>query len=135
MPNIPRIAISKKIESAEERARLKTIVKGALPEGMGAIIRTTCENKTDREILKDLEYLIDTWQEILNKYKNAPVKAKVYEDIDISLQAVRDNLDDEVDAVITDSRENHSLIYKFIKSTAPDQIAKVKFYDGKAKFI
>src|SRR5699024_8001312 len=45
MPNIPRIGISKKIESKEERQRLKEILEQNLPEGMGAIIRTTSEFK------------------------------------------------------------------------------------------
>ena len=47
MPNIPRIGISKKIEEREERARLKTIVQQALPEGMGAIIRTTSDGRQE----------------------------------------------------------------------------------------
>ncbi len=45
LPNIPRIAISKKIEERAERQRLKEILKALLPEGMGAIIRTTSDGR------------------------------------------------------------------------------------------
>ena len=36
---------------------LKTIVKKALPEGMGAIIRTTSEGRQEQEIVKDIQFL------------------------------------------------------------------------------
>ncbi len=130
MPNIPRIGISKKIESPEERTRLKTLVKENLPSGMGAIIRTTSENKPDAEILKDLKYLTSTWDTILEKYKTAQPKEKIYEDLPLSLQAVRDHLDNDVELVITDSKENHSQIYKFVKGISPEQAHKVVFYEG-----
>lgn len=37
MPNIARIGVSKKIESNEERWRLKNLVRSHLPEGMGGL--------------------------------------------------------------------------------------------------
>mgnify|MGYP003461411220 FL=1 len=58
MPNIPRMGVSKKIAEKDERIRLKTIVCSNLPEGMGAIIRTTAEGRGEPEILKDLNHLI-----------------------------------------------------------------------------
>ncbi len=65
MPNIPRIAISKKIEDKDERARLKDILLRSLPEGMGAIIRTTSENRSEKEIAQDLQYLTTIWNGII----------------------------------------------------------------------
>ena len=56
MPNIPRIGVSKKIEDREERHRLKDIVQKNLPEGMGAIIRTTSEGRQEQEIVKDIQF-------------------------------------------------------------------------------
>jgi ribonuclease G len=55
MPNIPRVGISKKIENTEERNRLRDLLKENLPEGMGAIIRTTSDQKDEIEILNDLK--------------------------------------------------------------------------------
>src|ERR1700722_8619817 len=50
MPNIPRMGVSKKIEDHEERVRLKTIVRAHLPEGMGAIIRTTSDGRAEKDL-------------------------------------------------------------------------------------
>ena len=130
MPNIPRIGISKKIEEKEERQRLRDLLKTHLPKGMGAIIRTTSEHKVDAEILQDLEYLVSVWQTILQKYAQAKPKEKIYEDIDLSLQTVRDHLDETVESVICDNAEIQQKIYKCVKSIAPEHSLKVKLYTG-----
>ena len=83
MPNIPRIGISKKIESKEERQRLRDLLKEHLPQGMGAIIRTPSEDQGSKEILADLNYLVSTWKTIQSKFKEAKPKEKIYEDIDL----------------------------------------------------
>ncbi len=130
MPNIPRIGISKKIEEKEERQRLRELLTQNLPEGMGAIIRTTSEHQGSQEILQDLSYLIDTWNTILKRYQEAKPEEKIYEDIDISLQAVRDHLDTDVEAVICDDQDTQARIYKFVKNIAPEQAHKVRYYKG-----
>lgn len=131
MPNIPRIGISKKIEEREERQRLRELLLNNLPEGMGAIIRTTCEHKGAGEILQDLRYLIETWENIQKSFQEAVPTAKIYEDIDPTLQAVRDHLDNDVEAVICDNKETQSKIYKFVKSIAREHANKIKLYHGK----
>ncbi|MGC2310769.1 MAG: Rne/Rng family ribonuclease [Candidatus Babeliaceae bacterium] len=130
MPNIPRIGISKKIEEREERQRLRELLLSNLPEGMGTIIRTTSEYRQAQEILQDLQYLLETWQTIQKNYAQAKPGEKIYEDIDMRLQAVRDHLDNDVDAVLIDNQETQSLVYKFVKHIAPEHAQKIKFYQG-----
>lgn len=130
MPNIAKIGVSKKIKSKEERLRLKDIVRGALPEGMGAIIRTTSEEHEAKEIIQDLNYLIETWYMITKKYKQAKPAEKIYEDIDLSLQIVRDYLDKDVELILVDNKEIQLQVYKFVKIVAPEYAHKVKFYQG-----
>lgn len=130
MPNIPRIAISKKIEDRDERMRLKEILRTNLPEGMGAIIRTTSEHRHDKEIIQDIQFLITTWNYITKKYQEAEVQEKIYEDLPLSLQIVRDHLDSDVEEVVTDNQDNQQEIYKFVKKIAPEYAHKIKFYAG-----
>ncbi|MDR3551365.1 MAG: Rne/Rng family ribonuclease [Candidatus Babeliales bacterium] len=129
MPNIPRIGVSKKIEDREERSRLKDIVKSHLPEGMGAIIRTTSEGRQADEIGKDLDYLINMWNDIQTKFAAAEPKAMLHEDLDLTLQVVRDNLDDDVEVVIADTKHDQNAIYKFVKDIAPEYSHKIKLYE------
>jgi len=130
MPNIPRIGISKKIEDREERSKLKSIVQKNLPEGMGAIIRTTSDGRQEEEIAKDIHFLLETWNLIQEKFKHSQPKEKIYQDIELPLQIVRDHLDDDVQEVITDTQESLNKIYKFVKSIAPEYSQRIKLYDG-----
>lgn len=130
MPNIPRIGISKKIEDRAERQRLRDLVKQHLPEGMGAIIRTTSDGKDAAHLTKDIEFLVAQWHSIQKQFAAAKPKEKLHEDLEISLQVVRDNLDSDVEAVITDDKENQTKIYKFIKDIAPEFANKVALYEG-----
>lgn len=125
-PNIARIGVSKKIEDRTERARLKEIILKQLPAGMGAVIRTSAEAKSEEEIQKDLNCLISDWNNILTSYKTVASKTKLYEDVNISLQVIRDHLDIEVDEIITDNKQNHDEIYKYLSKVAPEFKYKVK---------
>ncbi len=128
MPNIPRLGISKKIGNQDERRALKDFMKANLPEGMGAISRTTTEGQEDHTLLKDINYLVDTWRTIQEKYKTCEPQEKIYEDIDLSLQIIRDNLDDDVESVIIDNPEKHTHVLKFVKNITPEHAHNIKLY-------
>jgi ribonuclease G len=131
MPNISQIGISRKIENKEERARLRNATGKNLPEGMGAIIRTTAENRLEKDIKKDLSFLIGTWTSIQKKYKKAVVGNMLHEDLPISFRVVRDHLDDDVDMVIINDKQERDSIHKFVKSFTPEHINKIRLYTEK----
>ncbi|MBN1549228.1 Rne/Rng family ribonuclease [Candidatus Babeliales bacterium] len=130
MPNIPRIGISKKIESREERARLKEILMRRLPTGMGAIVRTSSEGAKEQDIEQDIAFLVRTWRSIDKKFRRADMREKIYEDLDLALATVRDNLDDDVEEIIVDEPQLQKRIYRFVKNIAPEHAQKVKLYTG-----
>ncbi|HSW73890.1 MAG TPA: Rne/Rng family ribonuclease, partial [Candidatus Limnocylindria bacterium] len=130
MPNIPRIGISKKIESREERARLRQILTSRLPKGMGAIIRTSCENAPEDAIAKDVAFLVHTWRSVLKKFAKAKPKEKIYQDLDLALACVRDNLDDDVQLILVDTAKMQQRIYRFVKNIAAEHTPKIRLYDG-----
>ncbi|OGB85919.1 hypothetical protein A3J41_01490 [candidate division TM6 bacterium RIFCSPHIGHO2_12_FULL_38_8] len=125
-PNIARIGVSKKIEDRNERSRLKEIIVKHLPAGMGAVIRTSAEGKDADEIQKDLNFLISDWNNIVTSYATINAKSKIYEDVNIALQVIRDHLDADIDEIVTDSKQNHDEIYKYLSKVAPEFKYKVK---------
>jgi ribonuclease G len=128
MPTLPRIGISKKIGDQQERNRLRTIIKDALPEGMGGIIRTTGEGADERMLRNDLNYLVRTWELIQKKFKTAQPQERLYEDIDLALQIVRDHLGDDVETVIVDDPATEKKVSSFIARIAPEYVHKVALY-------
>ena len=132
MPSIGKVAISKKIESREERIRLKELVKKCLPEGMGAIIRTSAENCTDSSIGQDIQFLVETWKNIKIAFDTAHVGQKIYQDLELPFQIVRDHLDSDVSEVLVDNEASQKKIARFVRNIAPEHSQKIKLYTGKS---
>src|SRR5262249_10149595 len=57
MPGTQHIGISRRIEEAAERDRLREIVEAERPAEGGLIVRTACEGVTKREIHDDVRFL------------------------------------------------------------------------------
>ncbi len=129
MPNIPRIGVSKKIEDRDERTRLKTIIRQHLPEGMGAIIRTTSDGRAEADLIKDLNFLVNQWHSIEKKFATAKTSDKIHQDLPLVLQIVRDHLDSDVEAIITDSKQSQNELYKFAQQIAPEFAHVIKAYE------
>ena len=70
MPNTNIVTISQKIQDEKEKERLLNIIKSKLPENTGAILRTAAEKKSEKELIQDLEQLINKWQKIKAKFDN-----------------------------------------------------------------
>ena len=130
MPNIPQIGVSKKIDVREERSRLKEIMQKSLPPGMGVIVRTTADGRSEKDLRKDLAFLVSTWTSIQKKVHKAKPGEKLYEDLPIALRAIREHLDEDIEMVITDSKESQAEICKYVKYISPESLNKIRFYQG-----
>jgi ribonuclease G len=130
MPNIPQIGVSKKIDVREERSRLREIMQKSLPPGMGVIVRTTAEGRSEKDLKKDVAFLISTWSAIQKKFKKENVGERLYQDLPLSLRVVREHLDEDVELIITDSKENQAAIYKYVKHISPENTSKIRYYQG-----
>src|SRR3989454_1692234 len=66
MPGSDSSGISRKIEDADQRERLKKIVEElSPPEGYGIIVRTAGFDVSKIELHRDLKYLLKLWENIL----------------------------------------------------------------------
>ena len=103
MPLNDTCGISRKIEDPKERSRLRKIIeKISLPEGMGIILRTEASGKRARHIVRDLNILLDEWDQIVAKRdgQNAPVCC--FQEPDLVERTVRDFLTEDIDEVACD---------------------------------
>src|SRR5438034_5304040 len=70
MPTVDHVGVSRKIESREERSRLRGIVRQFREEhGFtgGVIIRTAAAGRSDRDIISDLSYFHQVWTDVRQK--------------------------------------------------------------------
>ncbi len=129
MPNNPRAGgISRRIEG-EERDELKSILSQlTIPEETGVIVRTAGVGKSIEELQWDLDYLLQLWEAISKAALENRAPFLVYQESDLVIRAIRDNLRKDISEVLIDDEKIHQEACQFISQVMPDYTSKVKLY-------
>jgi ribonuclease E len=130
MPNTAKGGgISRKIESATDRKRLKTIVSSLdVPQGMGLIIRTAGASRTKAEIKRDYDYLLRLWESIREVTLASIAPALIYEEEDLVKRAVRDMYDKDYEGIYVEGEEGYKEARDFMRMLMPSQVKKVMLH-------
>jgi ribonuclease G len=124
------IGISRRIEDPEERDRLSKIVESIRPEGMGAIVRTAAEGRSEAELKADMDYLVRLWETIRKRSESAAAPAMIHRELSLSLRTVRDLFSSETDRIVVDSPEEHDRIRTFALQFFPRTQDRIELYTG-----
>jgi ribonuclease G len=129
MPTVEHMGVSRKIASDEERHRLKRILQGVRGSVQGGcIIRTAGEGQPDEEIVADIQFLHNLWQDIKTKADKRPAPILLHHDLDIVQRVLRDQVNESYKAVWVDSEEMYESIVRFVQRFQPNLLSKVKLY-------
>ena len=121
--------ISRKINSASDRKRLKQVVNDlSLPKTMGLIVRTAGLSRTKTEIKRDFDYLARLWDEIREKTLASAAPALIHSDSDLIKRAIRDIYNREIEEVVVEGAEGHKSAKAFMKMLMPSHARRVKQY-------
>ena len=128
MPNrIKSGGVSRKITSANDRKRLKDIMKELpLNDDMSLIIRTAGEDKQKSDIVRDYNYLIRTWNHIRHSALSTQAPALIYEEGNLIKRALRDMYTKDIDEVIIDGDTAYKTAKEFSKILSPNMGRKIK---------
>ncbi|MEO1406056.1 MAG: ribonuclease E/G, partial [Pseudomonadota bacterium] len=128
MPNTPRGGgISRKISSASDRRRLKTITKSLdVPQGMGLIVRTAGAKRTKTDIKRDFEYLQKLWDKIRDLTLNSIAPTLINEEGNLVHRAMRDLYDKDISEVLVQGPQAYREAKDLAKLLMPSQAKKVK---------
>ena len=128
-PYSSQCGISRKIEEKRERERLKKILrKLTLPLGMGVIFRTASSGSTLKQLIRDLQFLLETWQKIQKKVDEAKQPCLVYHEPSLLERTVRDFLTEDVDRVLVDNEADYNFILDLVKRIAPNVQNKISLF-------
>ncbi|MBI5299332.1 MAG: Rne/Rng family ribonuclease [Deltaproteobacteria bacterium] len=130
MPTVNHIGISRRLDDAKERKRLRQLIDQARPKGSGFIIRTACVGISDEEITADMEYLVKAWREIEQKAAGAKPPALVHAELDVLLRAVRDLFTPDIDRLVIDNKEGYDRVISFISAFMPSLKNSIQLYQG-----
>ncbi|MCY7377017.1 MAG: Rne/Rng family ribonuclease [Pyrinomonadaceae bacterium] len=132
MPTIEHLGVSRKIESASERSRLRVAIQKIraeeeVPSG-GFIVRTAGVGVPELDLRQDARYLVRTWTDMKKTAEKAKSPALVHQDLDIIQRLLRDQLSDDFTAIRVDSEEEYQRIVEFINRIQPRMVNRVKLY-------
>jgi len=131
MPTVDHIGVSRKIESREERARLRGIVREFREShgfGGGVIIRTAAASRSKEDILSDLEAFNVIWKDIRQKMELSKAPAVVYREQSLVGKLLRDLLTDEYQAIRIDHPQIYQQTLDLVQRILPTLAPRVKLY-------
>ena len=133
LPNKLCGGISRKIESEEDRQKIKTLMAQIkVPEDMGFIVRTAGINRTKPEIQRDYQFLMRLWKEIHKKAESVAAPYFLYQETDFGVRSLRDYLTLEIDEILVDEVETFRKMRAYLKAVAPRHLKILKNYKEKA---
>ena len=131
VPFSDRISVSQKIESREEKERLKRLIMSIRPKGFGVIIRTVAEGKKVAELDKDLQNLVDRWTAMCKKLQGAHHPSKVLSELNRGASIIRDVFNDSFTNICIDDETLYLQIKDYVQEIAPEKENIVRLYDSK----
>jgi len=132
MPFVPRIGVSTRIESPEERSRLKDELKAAIPadEAGGYIIRTLAEGVEHQDFVGDIDFLRRLWSSIRRQLENSSAPCQIHSDLNLAMRMMRDVMSDNIERVRIDSRETYEAAVSFCQRVIPEVADRMEHYSG-----
>ncbi|HEY9180502.1 MAG TPA: Rne/Rng family ribonuclease [Candidatus Baltobacteraceae bacterium] len=130
MPTGKYSGVSRKIDSADERNRLKAVMKRIRPEGMATVVRTAAAGVSEAELIADLGVLIRMWHGILESYKRAPSPSLLHKDMNLVYKAARDFITADVDKVFIDNEDEYKKVCSFLQLLGPQYLDRVEHYNS-----
>jgi len=131
MPTVDHIGVSRKIESREERSRLRGIVRDFREShGFtgGVIIRTAASGRPKEDILSDLEAFHKIWMEIRQRMDSSRAPAVLFREQSIVSRLLRDLLTEDYQAIRIDNPQEHQRVIELVERIMPSLAPKVKLY-------
>ncbi len=131
MPTVDHVGVSRKIESREERSRLRGIVREFREtHGFtgGVIIRTAAAGRPKEDIVSDLESFHKIWNEIRQKSESQRAPAVVYREASLVSKLIRDLLTEEYQSIRIDNEQEYRRVLELVERIMPNLAPRVKLY-------
>lgn len=129
VPAADYVAVSKKIESARERRRIKTLAESLKPDGFGVIVRTVAEGRDAKTLDTDLRLLLQKWRKIEEQLAEKSEQPQLlYEDVNMVSSIIRDLFTEDYDRILVDDPRLHKNLKAYVQAVAPHMAERVQLH-------
>jgi ribonuclease G len=129
MPTVSHIGVSRRIDSEEERDRLRNIVDDLRPPSTGFIVRTVSEGVSADKLERDINALVGLWEKMMNKFDQVQAPYLLYEEPDLLVRATRDLFTSDFDSLIVDDEDAYNRVDEFVDHFIPDFDGNIELYE------
>lgn len=132
LPNNPHRGVSRKIEDRSLRDRLKKLIKAfEMPQNMGLICRTASAYASQDMLIDEASELLQTWQQIVEKFHSSTDSTCLYEESDIIKKALLMIVDKKIDRILIDDYSTYQKMKRLYKKYEEEHFVKIEFYRDK----
>ena len=132
MPGLHRVGVSRKITDEATRRQLRTALEGLNPPpGLGFIIRTAGIERSQKDLQRDLNYLLRLWKVIVRRIKKTRAPVDIYQESDMVIRTIRDIYNSEIETIWIDEPETFERAREFLNVVLPRHANRLKLYEGK----
>lgn len=132
LPNTPHRGVSRKIEDAASRERLKKLIRAfEMPKDMGLICRTASVNATPEMLIEEANELLKTWQGIVEHFHKANRSSCLYEESDLIKRAVMTAVDKKFDRLLVDDYATYQRCKRLYAKYSNEHPLKIELYRDK----
>jgi ribonuclease E len=132
MPALGRVGVSRKIEDDIARRQLRQIMLELKPpKGVGFIVRTAGQDRTRKELARDVSYLLRLWKVIVKRIEKQAAPCDIYEESDILIRTIRDTFTEDVDSIVVDQPEAYERVKDFLDMVMPRFVDRLEQYSGR----
>lgn len=131
LPFSEKISVSQKIQSNEEKNRLKKLVQSIKPKKYGVIIRTMAEQKKVAELDQELHQLIGKWESSFQKLGRVNPPALIVGELDRTTSLLRDIYRTDFNSIVVNDLAISAEIGNYLATIDPDKRKIVRYFKGK----
>ena len=110
------------------RQRLKQILKHALPEDAGVIVRTAAEGASEEQLIPDVERLKAQWESINEKVAKGKAPMPLHSEPDLLVKIIRDVFNEDFQKLVISGESAFTTISEYLASVAPELVERISAY-------
>jgi ribonuclease G len=132
LPNTPHRGVSRKIEDAASRERLKKLIRAfEMPQDMGLICRTASVNATPEMLIEEATGLLKSWQSVVEGFQKSGRPTCLYEESDLIKRAVLTAVDKKFDRLLIDDYATWQRCKRLYATYSSEHELKIELYRDK----
>ena len=124
------VGVSRRLESEDERARLRRLAERLRPLDHGLVVRTEAEGATEAQLAGDVRALLALLSGIREQARAAAAPSRLHRDLGLVGRVVRDRMGEDVARVIVDEADTLAGMEAALRLVAPQLLGRLELHRG-----